>query len=174
LELFIARFGDALDAAHVQLFESVLPRAGEWVRSWRPPTVVQHGDFRSDNLLHGTVAGTPPITVIDFQTVRLGPPGLDPAYFLGSSLPTEQRRAAERDLITEYHQRLLAGGVQGFDFDACWAAYREGALYGVFLFVGMAGQVESTERGDRLIADQIRRYADMALDLDAAQAAGLA
>jgi hypothetical protein len=174
LEPFIARFGDALDAAHVQLFESLLPRAGEWVRSWRPPTVVQHGDFRSDNLLHGTVAGTPPITVIDFQTVRLGPPGLDPAYFLGSSLPTEQRRAAERDLITEYHQRLLAGGVQGFDFDACWAAYREGALYGVFLFVGMAGQVESTERGDRLIADQIRRYADMALDLDAAQAAGLA
>ena len=45
-------------------------------------------------------------------------------------------------------------------------------MYGVFLFVGMASQVESTERGDRVIADQIRRYADMALDLDAPHAAG--
>jgi aminoglycoside phosphotransferase (APT) family kinase protein len=155
------------------LFESVLPRAGEWARSWKAPTVIQHGDFRPDNLLFGTAPGTPAVTVIDFQTVRLGPPGLDPAYLLASSLSTEDRGVAERDLINEYHQRLLGAGVEGFEFEDCWAAYREGAMYGVFLFVGMAGQVESTERGDRLIADQIRRYADMALELDAPQAAGL-
>lgn len=173
LEGFIGRFGHGLDPEHVKLFESVLPRAGEWVRGWTTPTVVQHGDFRSDNLMFGVTPGTPPVTVIDFQTVRLGPPGVDPAYFLASCLPTDSRRAAERDLITEYHRRLLAYGIEGFDFDACWKAYREGALYGVFLFVGMASQVESTERGDRLIADQIRRFADMALDLESARAAGL-
>ena len=173
LEPFIARFGDHLDPSHVALFESVLPRAGEWVRSWQAPTVVQHGDFRSDNLFFSTIADDPRVVVIDFQTVRLGPPGLDPAYYLGSSLSTEDRRAAERELIADYHRRLLSSGVEGFDFDACWAAYREGAMYGVFLFVGMASQVESTERGDRVIVDQIRRYADMAIDLDAPQAAGL-
>jgi hypothetical protein len=37
----------------------------------------------------------------------------------------------------------------------------------------MASQVESSERGDRIIVDQIRRYADMALDLDSPLAAGL-
>ena len=46
-------------------------------------------------------------------------------------------------------------------------------MYGGFLFVGMASQVESTERGDRVIVNQIRRYADMAIDLDAPRAAGL-
>ena len=173
LEPFIARFGDQLDPSHIALFETFVPRAGEWVRSWKPPTVVQHGDFRSDNLMFSTNPDNPRVAVIDFQTVRLGPPGLDPAYYLGSSLSTADRRASERDLIADYHRRLLSAGVEGFDFDACWEAYREGAMYGVFLFVGMASQVESTERGDRVIVNQIRRYADMAIDLDAPRAAGL-
>lgn len=174
LETFIARFGDRLDPAHVTLFESVLPRAGEWVRSWKAPTVVQHGDFRSDNVMYPTDPGSDRTVVVDFQTVRLGPPGLDAAYFLGASLPTDQRRVVERDLIAEYHQRLVNSGVTDFDFDAAWAAYREGAMYGVFLFVGMGAQVEDSERAVSVITDQIRRYADMAIDLEAPQAAGLA
>lgn len=173
LQPFLTRFGDQLDPTHVKLFERVVPRAGEWVRSWKGPTVVQHGDFRSDNMMFSTDPVNQRVAVIDFQTVRLGPPGVDPAYYLGSALPTEGRRSAERDLITEYHEQLLSGGVTGFDFDACWDNYRKGAMYGVLLFVGMAGQVASTERGDRLIVDQIRRYADMALDIDAPVAAGL-
>lgn len=174
LEPFIERFGDQLDQSHIALFESVVPRSGQWVRGWEAPMVVQHGDFRSDNLMFSTNPVAPRVAVLDFQTVRLGPPGVDPAYYLGSSLSTTDRRAAERDLIADYHQRLLLSGVEGFDFDACWASYREGAVYGVLLFVGMASQVESTERGDRVIVDQIRRYAEMAIDLDAPQAAGLA
>lgn len=173
LEPFLNRFGDHLDPAHVSLFESVVPRAGEWVRNWKAPTVVQHGDFRSDNLMFATDPQSTRAVVVDFQTVRLGPPGLDPAYYLGSSLPTVDRRAAERELIAEYHDRLTFSGVEGFDFDACWSAYREGAMYGVLLFVGMASQVESSEHADRIIVDQIRRYADMALDLDSPHAAGL-
>ncbi len=170
---FLARFGDQLEATHLRLFERVIPRAGEWIRSWRPPTVVQHGDFRSDNIMSSSDPQNPRIAVIDFQTVRLGPPGVDPAYYLGSALATEDRRNTERDLIAQYHEELLSGNVSGFDFDACWDSYREGAMYGVLLFVGMAGQVASTERGDRLIVDQISRYAAMALDLDAPAAAGL-
>jgi hypothetical protein len=173
LQPFLTRFGDQLDPTHVKLFERVVPRAGEWVRSWKAPTVVQHGDFRSDNIMFSTSPANRRVAVIDFQTVRLGPPGVDPAYYLGSALSTEDRRGAERDLITDYHEQLLSGGVTGFDFDACWDNYREGPMYGVLLFVGMAGQVASTERGDLLIVDQIRRYADMALDLDAPTAAGL-
>jgi aminoglycoside/choline kinase family phosphotransferase len=170
---FLTRFGDQLDASHVKLFERVVPRAGAWVRGWTAPTVVQHGDFRSDNVMFSMNPANTRVGVVDFQTVRLGPPGVDPAYYLGSALPTEGRRESERDLVAEYHEQLLSGGVRGFDFDACWDSYREGAMYGVLLFVGMAGRVESTERGDRLIVDQIRRYADMALDLDAPAAAGL-
>lgn len=171
---FIERFGDHLDQSHIALFESIVPQAGRWVRSWKAPTVLQHGDFRSDNLLFPLDPDDSRVTVLDFQTVRLGPPGIDPAYYLGASLSTTARRAAEHDLITRYHQGLLRSGVEDFDFDACWESYREGALYGVMLFVGMASQVESTERGDRVIVEQARRYADMAIDLDSARAANLA
>ena len=174
LEPFLKRFGHAIGPEHVRLFESVIPKAGEWIRSWTGPTVVQHGDLRTDNILFGTNGKAPAATIIDFQTVRLGPPGVDPAYFLGSSLSVESRRALERDLVAEYHDRLVSRGVAGFSADACFEAYRMGALYAVFLFCGLSVQVASSPRVDQVIADQTRRYADMALDLESAQLAGLA
>jgi hypothetical protein len=170
---FVARFGHALEPRQVELFERVIPQAGRWVRSWGSPTVVQHGDLRTDNVLFGIDGSAPPATFVDFQTVRLGPPGVDVAYFLGSSLSTATRRAVERDLLAGYHARLLEAGVEGYDLDACWTAYREGAMYAVYLFCGLSSQVASSPRVDQVIADQTRRYADMALDLDAAGLAGL-
>lgn len=172
LEPWLARFGHALEPAQVALFETVIPQAGRWIRSWDGPSVVQHGDLRTDNILFSLEA-VPQATLLDFQTVRLGPAGMDPAYFMGSSLSTGSRRAAERTLLAEFHHRLTAAGVEGYDFDDCFRAYREGALYAVFLFCGLSSQVASSERVDRVIADQTRRYADMALDLEAAQLAGL-
>lgn len=173
LEPFLARFGHALEPDQIDLFERVIPQAGKWIRSWRGHTVVQHGDLRTDNILFSLDDAAPRATILDFQTVRLGPPGIDPAYFLGSSLSTRTRQATEHDLLTEYHERLSAAGVTGFDFDACLQGYREGALYAVYLFCGLSSQVAPSERIDRVIADQTRRYADMALDLEAAQLAGL-
>lgn len=172
LEPWLARFGHALEPEQVALFEAVIPQAGTWIRSWGGTSVVQHGDLRTDNILF-SLDPVPQATLLDFQTVRLGPPGIDPAYFLGSSLSVPTRRALERDLLAEFHGRLLATGVVDYDFDACFRAYREGAIYAVFLFCGLSSQVASSERVDRVIADQTRRYADMALDLEAAELAGL-
>lgn len=171
---FLARFGHALEPAHIKLFEQVLPLAGQWARSWKPPRVLQHGEFRSGNVLFGTAPDAPPVTVIDFQTVRVGPPGVDPAYFMGGSMPAEHRRKIERPLIQEYHERLLGAGVTEFDWDACWRSYREGAMYGVYLLAGMAGQVEPSERNDKVILDLAQQFAAMAVDLEAPKAAGLA
>ena len=46
-------------------------------------------------------------------------------------------------------------------------------MYAVYLFCGLSSQAALSERVDRVIADQTRRYADMALDQEAAQLAGL-
>jgi aminoglycoside phosphotransferase (APT) family kinase protein len=175
LEPWLARFGHALEPQQVALFETVIPQAGTWIRSWDGPSVVQHGDLRTDNILF-SLDPVPRATLVDFQTVRLGPPGMDPAYFLGSSLSTETRRSAERALLAEFHDRLTAADVAdvaGYHFNDCFRAYREGALYAVYLFCGLSSQVAPSERIDRVIANQTRRYADMALDLEAAQLAGL-
>ncbi len=172
LEPFLDRFGHALAPEHVDLFERVIPQAGRWVRGWSGPAVVQHGDLRTDNVLFRDGPSTR-ATLLDFQTVRLGPPGPDLAYFLGSSLSTETRRATEAEHLDAYHRRLVAAGVTGFDRDACEDAYRRGSLYAVYLFCGLSAQVAPSERIDRVIADQTRRYADMALDLEARQLEGL-
>jgi hypothetical protein len=174
LDGFIQRFGAALEPEHVALFNRVLPQAGAWARSWKPPLVLQHGDFRADNVLFATdPTATAPVTIVDFQTVRAGPPGIDVAYFLGSALDTDQRRAAEHELVEHYHHGLVRAGIQDYSFEACWNGYRAGALYAVFLFVGLSAQIGPSERAEQVIASQIRRYADMALDLDAAAAGGL-
>jgi hypothetical protein len=174
LDPFVARFGGALDPDQIELFELVIPQAGRWVRSWSAPTVVQHGDLRTDNVLFGIDGQAPPATLVDFQTVRLGPPGVDLAYFLGSSLTTDTRRSVERQLVADYHRHLVAAGVTGYDLEACWRAYREGSVYAVYLFCGLSSQVASSPRIDEVIANQTRRYADMALDLEATRVAGLA
>ncbi|MCV7359184.1 phosphotransferase [Mycolicibacterium fluoranthenivorans] len=172
LQPWLDRFGHALEPEQVALFETVIPQAGRWIRSWNGPSVVQHGDLRTDNILF-SLDPVPRATIVDFQTVRLGPPGIDPAYFLGSSLSTQNRRAYELDLLKEFHRHLVAVGAADYDFNACLRDYREGAIYAVFLFCGLSSQIPPSERFDRVIADQTRRYADMALDLNSARLANL-
>lgn len=173
LEGFLDRFGESLDPKYIEFFEKVLPKAGLWVRSWGAPMVLQHGEFRGGNVLLSNDPSSSAVTMIDFQTVRLGPPGVDPAYFMGGSMAATDRRNVEKDVIKKYHQELLSLGVKDYSWDDCWAAYRAGAMYGVYLLVGMAGQVEPSERNDEIILTLTRQYAEMALDLDAASAAGL-
>jgi hypothetical protein len=173
LEPFVRRFGPRLDPEHLNVCQRLSPRIGEWVRNWTPPTVIQHGDYRTDNMMFGTRPGAPAVTVLDFQTLRLGPPEVDLGFFLGSALDTDERRRYERDLVAHYHARLLDAGVRGYEFDACWDGYRASTVYAVAMFVGFATQVAPTERGDRFIVDQTRRYAQMGIDLDSATAAGL-
>lgn len=173
LDLFVKRFGAKLAGEHLNLFRAVLPQANEWVKRWRPPTVLQHGDFRSDNILFGANEdATVKATMVDFQTIRLGPPGFDLAYFIGSSLSIEDRRAAEVSLVNRYHRQLLEAGVEDFDAEECWAQYCAGAMYGILLFAGASCQVAVTERAVRYITDQAARYAQMALDLHAPEVAG--
>lgn len=167
-EPFLTRFADHLEPDHVRLFEAAVPNAGAWARSWRSPLVLQHGDYRADNFLWSP-AGE--LAVIDFQTVRPAPPGLDLAYLLASAVPVDDRRRLERDLVAAHREGLRE---QGVDYADGWRDYCEGALYGVVLFAGGAGQVESTPRGDQMIAAGAARFAQMAIDLDSLHVAGLA
>src|SRR5690606_17604900 len=117
------RLSSGLDPEVVALTEAFVPRIGDYVGDQPRPWTVAHGDFRVDNLLFGGDR----VAVVDWQTVAHGPGLADLAYFLGASLPVEDRRAHERDLVAGYHQRLTAGGVD-LDFDDCWAGYRRYAF----------------------------------------------
>jgi hypothetical protein len=157
---FLRRHGGALDpevAALVERLPALVP--GHLAGPGGARTVV-HGDFRADNLLFGAGA----VTVIDWQTVALGPGVGDLSYLLGASVPTGVRRGCERDVVGIYRGVLRAAGVVLRD-EELWAGYRRQALGGLLVTVVAAVLVPHTARGDHLFVTMAGRHGRHALDL---------
>ena len=71
----------------------------EWQLNHSEPFSLIHGDYRLDNLmLHP--AGRD-VVVVDWQTLMTALPSRDLGYFIGTSLPAEQRREQEGQLVGE-------------------------------------------------------------------------
>ncbi len=107
---FVERYGDDLDDDVVAMGGRFLAGLAAYYGHRPEPHTVTHNDFRLDNLLFGTAAGGPPVAVVDWQTVGVGPALGDVSYFLGAGLSVEDRRAHEEALVREYHEALLAAG----------------------------------------------------------------
>ncbi|CAA0089588.1 Uncharacterised protein [Mycolicibacterium vanbaalenii] len=108
----------------------------------RPPHTVMHGDAHPGNLyFRGGQAG-----LLDWQAVRRGHPSRELAYTLVTSMATEQRRAAQRDLLDVYRDALVRAGGPEMDRDELWDRYRQAALYpyvAALITAGMGGmQIE--------------------------------
>jgi thiamine kinase-like enzyme len=84
------------------------------------PYTLQHGDFRLANLAFTT----DDVYAFDWQVVRIGPPLFDVAWFMVTSLTTDQRRESETDLLTAYHVRLIEAGVSNYTMDDLMTDYR--------------------------------------------------
>jgi hypothetical protein len=170
LDLFLERFADRIGPEHADLVRRLAPRAASYrTQVWKPPYVIAHSDYRLDNMLFGAAADAPPISIVDWQGARLGPPLLDAAVFLGSCLSTEERRAYERELLSAYHQRLLAAGVEGFSFEDCLDSYRRCSLWAFLLGIPVSVSLVQTERGDEMWAGLMRGCAELVLDTGAAE-----
>jgi aminoglycoside/choline kinase family phosphotransferase len=128
-----------------------------------------HNDYRADNLLIDESQGAPSLHVVDWQTLGVGNPMKDVAYFLGGCLQPTQRAAIEKELLGEYHAALIAAGVADYAWDQCWADYRRASFHGIMTAVAGAYFVTRTERGDRLFAIMAQRHARQALDVGASE-----
>jgi hypothetical protein len=67
--------------------------------------------------------------LLDWQVVRRGHPSRDLAYTLVLGLPTDERRASERDLLDVYAKALASSGGPDFDRDELWTRYRQAVTY---------------------------------------------
>ncbi len=164
---FVERYGARLDDDAIALIEAFGPRAEAWASAGKAgPVAVVHGDYRLDNMMFGTEAGGYPLAVVDWQTPARGHPAADASYFLGAGLPVEARREHEHDLLGHYHAELLARGVSGYDFEACWRDYRFFAFSGVVMAVIASMIVGQSDRGDAMFLAMASRHSAHALDLD--------
>ena len=164
---FVERYGHELDDDVVEMGGRFIARLPAFYAHRPEPHTVIHNDFRLDNLLFGTAEGGPPVAVVDWQTVGVGPALLDVSYFLGAGLTVEDRRAHERELVEEYHRALGAAGVEGYGWDRCWGDYRAFAFAGFHMAVLASMIVERTDRGDAMFLAMAGRHGRQILDLGA-------
>ena len=165
---FMNRLGPELSEPQRELYASVAS-ASEFPIAPPPSEVFSavHLDYRLDNLLIDDRQAPPRIAAVDWQTVSIGHPLTDVAYFLGASLLPEHRRTVEDDIVRAYHNAVCDAGVENLDWPQCWEAYRRGSFHGLGIAVLASMMVQRTERGDELMATMARRHAIHALDLGA-------
>lgn len=165
--LFLERFGDHLPEGGAELGELFSTRYLELCQGLasRAPWTLAHQDFRVENLLFGDPAADE-VYVIDWQSIARGPGAYDLSYVLGGSMPIEDRRVHETDLLEAYHHQLTAHGVEGYSFEQCCADYGYAQSVGglaVTVFAGASLDL-ANERGRRLVESMTERHFTAALD----------
>lgn len=86
------------------------------------PRAVIHSDVHLGNWY---VTGDGAVGLCDWQCISRGHWSRDLAYSLSTVLEVDERRAAERQLIGGYLERLHEFGGPKVDFDAAWLRYRQ-------------------------------------------------
>lgn len=128
-EQFIKLYPDQLAAEDAETLRAVPAKVAAWARGTQSSFTVLHGDYRLDNLLFPH-EGQGKLLAVDWQTITIGFPGRDVAYFLATALSAEQRRAHHEALIAAYHARLVEEGVRDYSLDACLRDFALGVVQG--------------------------------------------
>lgn len=157
---FMERYRSRLAEHTADVLEAFVPHAAAWLDETHSPFTLTHADYRLDNLLFGSEQ----VAAVDWQTLRLGSPGQDVAYFLGNSLPVESRREHEDTLLNEYLEALRDCGVDDYDLDHLKADCTVGAWSGPYTAVLGAFAATETERGDAMFIAMADRSAAQILD----------
>jgi phosphotransferase family enzyme len=158
-DITIDKLGARMSAQDRDTLRAAMGLVTPWLLAEPKRFALMHGDYRLDNMLFD-MHGDPDrsrVTVVDWQTMGVGLPARDLAYFTATSLAPEVRPQIEQDLVSRYHEALLGYGVTDYDADTCWRDYRLGVMQAP-LITGLGfAFAASTERGDEMILTMLHR-----------------
>ncbi len=167
VDIFVDRYRAEIDddgEGTLRRFVDVVPT---WITARAERFALGHGDYRLDNLLFHPDGE---VHAVDWQTLSVGQPGRDLAYFCATSLEVEDRRAHEEAVVSAYREALLGHGVVGADYPEATAFedYRLGVLQGPLITVlGVAyATAGRSERADTMFLTMFRRSLAAIDDLD--------
>ncbi|MCV7221284.1 phosphotransferase family protein [Mycolicibacterium elephantis] len=163
-EITIDKLGQSMSAEDRETLTSAMALVTPWLLAEPNRFAVMHGDYRLDNMLFDPDHKR--ISVVDWQTVGIGLPARDLAYFTATSLLPEIRSTIERDLVRRYHEALTGHGVKDYDLETCWRDYRLGAVQAPVLTALGYAFASSTERGDEMILTMLSRGCQAIRELD--------
>ncbi|MBL7496567.1 phosphotransferase [Frankia sp. CNm7] len=165
---FVRLFGDALDPEDADTMTRAADLTARWLAAEGSPFSLLHGDYRLDNLLFPP-DGAEGVVAVDWQTLAVGLPARDLAYFVSTALSGPSRRAHEQALIRAYHERLTDLGVSGYPLADCVADYRRGLPQGPMII--SIGAVFATARrtaaSDEMFLSMTRNACAAIRDADA-------
>lgn len=151
----IERLGARMDPADRATVLESADLIGDWLLGAPERFSLLHGDYRIDNLLFDPARTE--VTVVDWQTLAVGLPARDLAYFAATSLAPQDRASCERELVEVYHRALQDYGVGDYDSETCWQDYRLGMLQvPLITTLGFAFSA-ATERGDDMVLAMLAR-----------------
>lgn len=162
---FVERFGDTLSEVDRATIRDAAAAIATWIMLPQNQFSVLHGDYRLDNLMFGEAPDD--VVVLDWQTASVGPPTRDLAYFIGTCLEVEQRRAAEDELVECYHREILARGIKDYSLEQCFRDYCLGLLQATLITtIGLANATgEQTAESDAMFLAMATRSSAAIRDL---------
>jgi hypothetical protein len=83
-----------------------------------------HGDAHFWNVLMPYDTDKDTVRIIDWASYRIHWAAIDLAYMMAHHWYPERRKRLEMELLNRYYDRLLGGGVSGYDWDDFWYDYR--------------------------------------------------
>jgi aminoglycoside phosphotransferase (APT) family kinase protein len=162
-DMFLERLGDRMTDLNRETLHAFPSAVARWLVLHPDRYALLHGDYRLDNLMFSPDGS---VTVVDWQTISVGLPARDLAYFLSTSLFPEDRLAHERDLVAAYHGALLQHGVTDYAAEECWRDYRLGMLHSPLITTLGAAFSTTTERGDAMMLVMLDRACTAIRELD--------
>lgn len=145
--------------AHMQDGDYIRTAFGKlWEYDDASTHVVNHGDAHTGQLYRIPGGRT---AYLDWQTACLAPWAHDVAYFIGSALEPDDRRANERALLTHYRDALAAAGGPRLTDDQVWEEYRRHSLHGFFWMC-----VPTVMQPAEVVTAMTRRYGAQIEDLN--------
>jgi Phosphotransferase enzyme family len=162
-DITLEKLGDRMHAADKETFTAAMNLVSPWLLADHGRFALLHGDYRLDNMLFYPDAAR--VTVVDWQTLGVGLPARDLAYFTATSLTPELRSAIEKDLVGEYHRALSGYGVTGYDRETCWRDYRLGMPQALLISALGFAFATATDRGDDMVLTMLARGCQAIRDL---------
>ncbi len=154
-DITLEKLGDRMTADDRETFSTTMGLVEPWLLAERDRFALMHGDFRLDNMLFDPDRTR--VSVVDWQTLGVGLPARDLAYFTATSLDSQLRSAIEQGLVDEYHRALLGYGVTDYDRETCWRDYRLGVPHALLISALGFAFAAATERGDDMVLAMLRR-----------------
>ncbi|WP_231639245.1 phosphotransferase family protein [Mycobacterium sp. Marseille-P9652] len=162
-EITLDKLGDRLSPEDRETLGSAMGLVEPWLLAEYDRFALLHGDYRLDNMLFDPDRTR--VSIVDWQTLGVGLPARDLAYFIATSLSPDVRKGIEGRLVADYHDALTRYGVSGYDRETCWRDYRLGVLQAPLISALGFAFAAATERGDDMVLTMLRRGCQAIRDL---------